>query len=120
MPGFGLVLLAAATGDVGDCWSPWRHHVVVKLGELSFAFYLVHLIVIRVGEVAIGYHPHLGNAAAVSLTVLTFTISLSAAWLLHAGVERPARTLLLRRRRPRRSAAWECQDQAQPARTPLP
>lgn len=117
MPGFALILVAAARSDVGDRWTPWRHPVAVRLGELSFAFYLVHLIVIRVGEVLIGYHPRLGDADGAGLALAMFLVSLAAAWLLHIAVERPARRLLLRRRRP---TSWECQDQGRSVRTPLP
>ncbi|KUL27832.1 acyltransferase family protein [Actinoplanes awajinensis] len=100
MPGFALVLVAAARSDVRECWTPWRGRVMVRLGELSFAFYLVHLIVIRMFEGWFGYHPKLALGAGIGLTVSAFLLSLAAAWLLNVGVEGPARRLLLRRRSP--------------------
>ncbi|WP_412752147.1 acyltransferase family protein [Krasilnikovia sp. M28-CT-15] len=98
MPGFGLLLVAAAMSDLQTHWTPWRHAVMVRLGELSFAFYLVHILVIRVLEVVIGYHPHLVDARAAGLAMLAFLLSLGAAWLLHVGVERPFHRRLLCRR----------------------
>ncbi|WP_412751302.1 acyltransferase family protein [Krasilnikovia sp. M28-CT-15] len=96
MPGFGLVLAVAAISDLQTRWTPWRNAVMVRLGELSFAFYLVHIIVVRVLEVVIGFHPQLDNVRAVELTALTFFLSLGAAWLLNIGVERPLHSRLLR------------------------
>jgi peptidoglycan/LPS O-acetylase OafA/YrhL len=96
LPGFALVLVAAALSDLEGRPTLWRHPVLVRLGEMSFAFYLIHLIVIRVQEVVVGYHPRLGNGPAFALATSTLAVSVAAAWLLHEYVERPARTLLLR------------------------
>ncbi|WP_045747359.1 acyltransferase family protein [Actinoplanes rectilineatus] len=96
MLGFGLVLVAAALADSRGSWTPWRHRLAVKLGELSFAFYLIHILVIRVFEAVVGYHPKLGTGPGAALTAATFTLALTSAWLLHRFVEGPARRLLLR------------------------
>ncbi|GAA0533126.1 acyltransferase [Paractinoplanes ferrugineus] len=97
--GFGLILVAAAVCDIRGRRLIWSRPTLVKLGELSFAFYLIHLLVIRVLELDpfIGSHPKLHAVPAAALTLMTFSISVAAAWLLHAGIEKPARRLLVRR-----------------------
>ncbi|WP_111654450.1 acyltransferase family protein [Actinoplanes lutulentus] len=99
MPGFALLLFTAAVADLSKRWTPWRNRTMVRLGEWSFAFYLVHLLVVRLFEATIGYHPKFPPGKGAALTVATFLLSLGAAWLLHAAVERPARGVLLNRRR---------------------
>lgn len=60
----------------------------VRLGQISYAFYLVHFTVLIVVE-------HVVPSAFV--TVVALAGSLAAAWLLHAIVERPLRTAIRRR-----------------------
>ncbi|MFI5839893.1 acyltransferase family protein [Catenuloplanes sp. NPDC051500] len=96
--GFALVLVAAAVCDLHGRRLIWARPVLVKLGELSFAFYLVHLLVIRALEMVFGYHPQLDIVRGSLLTMLSFGVALGVSWLLHAGVENPARKLLLRKR----------------------
>ena len=71
---------------------------IVRLGELSFAFYMIHLLVLRAGINLLGKSPHFGVAAGLTATAVAFTVALGLAWLLYEGVENPARELLLRRR----------------------
>jgi len=97
-PGFALIIAAVAADDLARRPTPLRNRALIHLGELSFAFYLIHLIVIRIAETIIGYHPRLNDTAATTLTLATFAICLTAAALLHHWVEQPARTLLLRLR----------------------
>jgi peptidoglycan/LPS O-acetylase OafA/YrhL len=67
----------------------------VRLGEISYAFYLVHLSVLMVAE-------HVLPPALVS--VVGLAASLACASLLHAGVERPLRTFIRDRFAPRAAA----------------
>ncbi|MEA2784993.1 MAG: hypothetical protein QOF71_1097 [Candidatus Eremiobacteraeota bacterium] len=57
----------------------------VRLGEISYAFYLVHLSVLMIAE-------HILPPAFVA--PLGFAASLAAAWVLHVTVERPMRTFI--------------------------
>lgn len=99
--GFALMVAAGARADMGGSRSVWRHPVLVRLGELSFAFYMVHLLVLRTGEHLFKPHPHLPLIPALAAAAIATTCSLTAAWLLYIGVEVPARRFLLRpRRRP--------------------
>jgi len=70
--------------------------VLVRLGEISYAFYLVHLSVVMVAE-------HVLPAAFVSAAALA--VSLAAAWLLHVYVERPLRAVIRGRFAPRTAVA---------------
>ncbi len=94
--GFALLLVAASVSDLRGDRLVFQRPTFVKLGEISFAFYLVHLLVVRVLETIIGYHPKLPDPAAIGLTLLTFSVSLLLAWMLHEGIEKPGRRWLLR------------------------
>ncbi|MQY34332.1 O-acetyltransferase OatA [Streptomyces sp. RB17] len=96
--GFTLLIPAAAVADVQGLPSLWRRRRLVRLGELSFAFYMVHLLVIRSATQLLGTKPHFGLLAGVAVTTTVFAVSLGLSWLLYETVERPARRLLLRRR----------------------
>ncbi len=79
-----LCVLAGGRGRVGAALSaPW----LVKLGQASFAFYLVHVIVMRTLAWRLGATGVLAPLA----------LSLGLAFLLHEGVEIPMRRRLLAR-----------------------
>ncbi|MGQ5633393.1 MULTISPECIES: acyltransferase family protein [unclassified Streptomyces] len=94
--GFTLLIPAAAMADLHGLPSLWRRRRLVRLGELSFAFYMVHLLVIRSAAPLLGTKPHFGPPAGIAVTATVFTVSLGLSWLLYEAVERPARRLLLR------------------------
>ncbi|MEU6371484.1 acyltransferase [Streptomyces sp. NPDC046931] len=97
--GFALLIPAAAVADLRGLPSLWRHRRLVRLGEISFAFYMVHLLVLQAGTSVFGTSPRFGPPTAVALTAVTFALSLGLSWVLYEAVERPARRLLLRKRR---------------------
>ncbi|MES9524710.1 acyltransferase family protein [Streptomyces capoamus] len=99
LAGFTLLIPAAAVADLHGLPSLWRRRRTVRLGELSFAFYMVHLLVLRAGTAVLGKKPHFGPLEGVAVTAVVFTVSLGLSWLLYEAVECPARRLLLRRRR---------------------
>jgi peptidoglycan/LPS O-acetylase OafA/YrhL len=88
--GFALVIPAAALADARELASVWRHPALVRLGELSFAFYMVHILVLHAGSAILTTLPAPIGAAAA------FTASLALSWLLYEALERPARQLILR------------------------
>jgi peptidoglycan/LPS O-acetylase OafA/YrhL len=101
--GFATLIAAAATADLKGEPSPWRGRLSVKLGEISFAFYLIHILVIRTGEYLFRAHPMLPWPLGLLAAGTAFAVSLAIAWTLHTYVENPGRKLLLRhwgRRRP--------------------
>ncbi|MEV5375093.1 acyltransferase family protein [Streptomyces nondiastaticus] len=94
---YTLTIAAAARADVRGEPSPFRNRITVYLGEVSFAFYLVHEIVIfsldhflKTHDLLIPLSLHLG---------LVLAVSLFGAVLLHEYVEKPGVKLLSARRR---------------------
>ena len=95
-----LAVLAKGEGRIGRglAWRPF-----VALGEASFAFYLVHVIVMRTLRFDFGQGP--GTLAALAL-------SLGLAFLLHEAVEKPMRRRVLGHAAPRGA---EVREMAAPA-----
>ncbi|EHR51978.1 putative acyltransferase [Saccharomonospora marina XMU15] len=109
-----LVIAAGAVADVRGTATLLRGRVAVWLGEVSFAFYLVHYLVLLHGRELAGIQG--SGDVVVELAVLTgaMALSLCLAWLLYVGVERP---FMRRWSRPRGSARPP-QRRRQPARPP--
>ncbi|MFJ8161822.1 acyltransferase family protein [Streptomyces sp. NPDC096136] len=98
--GYAALIAAAAQADLRGEPSPWRGRLSVRLGEVSFAFYMVHILVIRTGESLFGGHPKLDLwGGGLLVLAAAFSVSLALAWALYAWVEVPGRRLLLRSRR---------------------
>jgi len=69
-----------------------------ELGRVSFAFYLVHLLVIAsVSSAWPDGHPQLPWRQAVLLALAAFGIALALAWVMHRAVEIPTQRWLLTR-----------------------
>ena len=84
--GLFALLIAALAG--GEGWVGWllARRPLVALGQASFAFYLVHVTVMR----ALRFHFGEGPGA-----LSAFELSLGLAFLLHHGVEIPMRARVL-------------------------
>ncbi|MFF5177948.1 acyltransferase family protein [Micromonospora sp. NPDC000316] len=100
-----LVITAAADADVRERRSPWRSRPLVWLGEVSFAFYLVHVLVMTSvlrwsGDWGTGFRGWRGPAVVLGFLV----VSLALAGLLHRFVETPLMRRLAPRRTPRPAA----------------
>ncbi|MEV7427510.1 MULTISPECIES: acyltransferase family protein [unclassified Streptomyces] len=100
-----LVLLGTAGADLRGVRSPLRHPVAVRLGELSFALYMCHLLVIDHGCRLLGCARATGTAVRAVDTAVLLAVSLALAWLLHTLVERPLMFRLHGTVRPRGGAA---------------
>ncbi|WP_323137884.1 acyltransferase [Streptomyces sp. NBC_01433] len=89
-----LVIAAGASADVRAVRTPFSGRIMVWLGEISFALYLVHYLVIQYGPIG-GVHAT-GGAVTASLPtrlvqiLLTVVISVALAAALYTVVERPA------------------------------
>ncbi|MBO4208781.1 acyltransferase family protein [Micromonospora echinofusca] len=98
-PVYVLVIAAAADADVRGSWSPWRSRRMVWLGEVSFAYYLLHVFVISTVLQFAGRTQGLpgwqGPVAAVGFLLLNLLL----AGLLHRFVETPMMRVLAPRRR---------------------
>lgn len=93
--GFALLIAAAAAADLDDRPCLLRHRWMVRLGELSFAFYMIHILVTRLAEVVLPHRPNLPTLPALAVSVTLFAISLGCAWLLYEWIERPGRQAVL-------------------------
>lgn len=83
-----LLIGAGALADVRGTRSPLRGRVMVRLGELSFAFYLWHHLVLTRLTGAFGKEEW-STPAAAAVVAMSLVVSLVLAWLLHDLVEQP-------------------------------
>ncbi|MFE0461177.1 acyltransferase family protein [Kitasatospora sp. NPDC058965] len=85
-----LVVAAAATADIKGTFSPFRSKLFVRGGELAFAFYLIHWMVLDFGHVALGAEKSFSTPVAIGLGVFAFAVSWALAWLMNTYIELPA------------------------------
>jgi peptidoglycan/LPS O-acetylase OafA/YrhL len=100
---FCLLILAYAQTDVAAPRTTlWSSRGLVFLGNISFCFYLVHQLVMRVFVVEVGpaWLSVSTGVRSLKVLILVLAVSLVAAWLLHVCVEKPGERLL-RGRAPR-------------------
>ncbi|PSL51983.1 peptidoglycan/LPS O-acetylase OafA/YrhL [Saccharothrix carnea] len=84
----GLVIAAGAAAESEGRPTLLSGRTMVWLGEVSFAFYMCHLLVLRYGLLwlAPGTHP---TPVALGLLTLAFVGTTALAWLMFVLVERP-------------------------------
>ncbi|MFE7277372.1 acyltransferase family protein [Streptomyces sp. NPDC057623] len=89
-----LVIAAGARADIRGARTPLSGRVMVWLGEVSFALYIVHYIVIQYGPIDLVHATGAEVTAPLSTRLvnilLTVVISLALAAALYTLVERPA------------------------------
>ncbi|SDY37356.1 Peptidoglycan/LPS O-acetylase OafA/YrhL, contains acyltransferase and SGNH-hydrolase domains [Micromonospora pattaloongensis] len=93
-----LLIPAAALADLRGSRSVWRGRATQHLGEVSYAFFLIHLVVIVTAMELIGRERTWSLPAALALTAALLLISYALAVPLHRWVELPAMRLLAGRR----------------------
>jgi peptidoglycan/LPS O-acetylase OafA/YrhL len=99
---FTLLIANGAISDINDARSMFRGRSVVLLGTWSYAFYLVHYLILRVAYGA-GLGRDWGDAALWVPVLLT--VCIGAAGVLTTLVEIPAEKRFRPRRAPRIGAA---------------
>ena len=83
----GLAIVSLAESALRGRSSIFDTRIQVKLGEWSFAFYLVHATVIYLALRIFGYQePSWRN---LGWMLVIFAVDVVLAWALHAGIERP-------------------------------
>jgi len=102
---FAILIAAAAAADVDGRPTPWRSPRMVWLGEISYAFYLVHQLVLRLVSKVMGAAHTV--VVEIGLALAAFLLALLASWLLYRAVEVPAMRALRPRRRARHRPARE-------------
>ncbi|WP_234386418.1 acyltransferase family protein [Streptomyces sp. ERV7] len=83
-----LLIAAAAMADAKGEFTLFRNRTMVWLGEISFAFYLLHFIVLAYGRKLLG-HDLYSTPVASALAAALFAVSVLTSWALYALVERP-------------------------------
>jgi peptidoglycan/LPS O-acetylase OafA/YrhL len=99
--------LVIATGAIRDAErrpSFLAGRVWVWLGDISYAFYLLHFLVLMLARQVLGTRT-LGSWAGTGLLVLLFAITIVVSAALHHGVERPLMDRFSRSRREKQEAA---------------
>jgi peptidoglycan/LPS O-acetylase OafA/YrhL len=89
---FAIVIVAAAQTDLRGERTFWATPTMVRLGTWSFAFYLVHQLVIRTFDELFPLAD--STIAGVGVLLAVLAISLALAVLLHHVVEAPAERVL--------------------------
>lgn len=84
-----LLIAAAAAADRDGRRSVLRGRTMVWLGEISFAFYMTHFLVIYYGHYLLGATRSWSDAGAIGVTAVFLAGSVLAAALLHRFVEVP-------------------------------
>lgn len=101
---FALLILAVATRDIHGGRSFLRKRWMVRLGEWSFAFYLMHATVMYAMMTLVG--PQSRSIGNLAWYPLLFALALLAAWLLYRLVEHPFEAVLRRFGDRRFSEPW--------------
>lgn len=83
-----LLIAAAAVADVEGRFTVFRNRTMVFLGEITFAFYLVHGIVLVYWRSLLG-DGYFSTPATIALLIAALAISIVVSWALYTLVERP-------------------------------
>ncbi|GAA4683005.1 acyltransferase family protein [Phytohabitans rumicis] len=97
--GTALLIPAAARADLSGARSVWRHPVAVHLGEVSYAFFLVHLLVIVTAVELFEMRGPWAFWPAVGIAAGLLAAAYALAYAVHRFVEVPGMRLLSPSRR---------------------
>lgn len=84
-----LMIGAAAMADVEGQFTLFRNRAMVWLGEISFAFYLLHFVVLALGRKMLPDGRLYSTGQTAGLVAAMFAATVLASWILYALVERP-------------------------------
>jgi peptidoglycan/LPS O-acetylase OafA/YrhL len=98
--GLALLIPAGAQADLSHSPSLWRRPALVWFGKVSFSFYMVHIMVMGIGERLFSANPGFKALPALAAAIGGFLVSLIWAWILYECIELPGRRLILGNRRP--------------------
>lgn len=86
----GLLIAAVAQRDTSGRTSVLATPTAVRLGEWSFAFYMVHRLLLEFGHRWTGVGRTWSTPSAIGMLAAAFALSLLLSGALHVAVERPA------------------------------
>lgn len=86
---FGLLIVAATQADVEGRFSPFRSRPMVWLGQISYAFYLWHYLVLMWLARMFAEHQPLSTAGTLGFIALALAIVVLLSWATYTGVETP-------------------------------
>jgi peptidoglycan/LPS O-acetylase OafA/YrhL len=93
------LVAALAMADIKGTTSPFRGRIMVWLGDLTYAFYILHTLVLTWSYRWLVAGKHLSPGVAALLLLGMFVLSLALSWALFTFVEQP---MMRRFSRPRR------------------
>lgn len=96
MPFVGLLILAAATADLGEQQGFLSRRTMVRLGEWSFALYMIHELILRAVIQVGGFTPRSGLIINLAVELAFVLTAVAVAGLVYRFYEEP----LERRLRP--------------------
>jgi peptidoglycan/LPS O-acetylase OafA/YrhL len=95
LPATCLLILAAASSDVRNTWSLLRTNWLIRLGDASFALYMVHYLIISEWLRIFGPPATLGGGVGAAAILGGSAIAVSL--VVYGRFERPAESMLRRR-----------------------
>lgn len=84
-----MAVLAGAGADIRGSSSLVRPPLMVRLGDITFAFYMVHLLVLQYLYPLFDDGSPASPAARIVAAIILFTVSLGLAWVVHTFIEDP-------------------------------
>ncbi|MFC4057181.1 acyltransferase family protein [Planomonospora corallina] len=93
----GMTIATGARADLAGRRTWLAGRPMVWLGEISFAFYMCHLLVLNYGHMLLGGGSW-DTPAALGIVALLFLASLAVAWLMYTLVEKPVMRFVRSRR----------------------
>ncbi len=115
-----LLIGAIAVRDIQGAPSRLHHPVLMWLGEVSFAFYMVHGTVITYVKQLLGMERTFPLWQGAGIVLLYLVVSLALAWALYACVEKPAMRAWSRPRRGPARGTGHSSDAGSPSRERMP
>lgn len=85
----GLVIAAGAAAETAGQPNFLSSRPMVWLGEVSFAFYMCHFLVLRAGHNLLAEGAPLDTPLAIGLITMLFGCTIAVAWLMFVLIERP-------------------------------
>lgn len=85
----GLLIAAAATADINRQPTFVGSKLMVWLGNISFAFYMWHYMVLTYGHQLVGAGENWNTPTAIAVMILLFGTALVLSWATFTFVERP-------------------------------